>query len=465
MDNFFLQDIINSTKGEFLSGDPHSPVNNISVDTRSLVKGDHYLALKGRNFDGNDFIKQAIEKKAGGVIISLKVINLDASIPAFPSFPSIIKVKDTLKALGDIAAAYRRKFKIPVVAVTGSNGKTTTKEMLASILNLAGETLSNKGNLNNQVGLPLTLFKLASKYSYAVVELGTSWPGEISRLSDIAAPDIGVITNIGLTHLENFKDADGVFEEKKALIEKLPADGTAILNIDDPYLSGFDPKRECVTFGLSEKAMVRARNIRLWPDLPSFEADIAGTHVHVRLPVYGRFNIYNALAASAAAMKLGINAELIVKGLENFSAPGWRMERHLLVSGAVLINDSYNANPSSMREVIESIVQSFQDREKILVLGDMLELGADSASEHKKLGEFVGAQPVSRVIFYGEQMKHAFDAVKDSDAEARHFLKKEEVLMEIRKHLNSDSVVLFKGSRGMEMEQVVESVISREEVM
>lgn len=448
-----------------MSGDPHAVVKNISIDTRTLMRDDYFLALKGKNFDGHDFIKLAIEKKVRGLIISLKVLNLDSSIPAFPTFPSIIKVKDTLKALGDISGAYRRKWKIPLVAITGSNGKTTTKEMLCSIMGLAGATLCSKGNLNNQVGVPLTLLNLGSKYNYAVIELGTSWPGEISRLSDIASPDIGIITNIGLTHLENFKGLEGVFEEKKVLIEKLPPGGTAIINADDPYLSRLNPAVECITFGFSEKAMIRAKNIRMWPDLPSFETDIGGEHLHVRLPVYGRFNIYNALAAAAAASRLGVKPELIVKGIENYSRPKWRMEKHQLVSGAVIINDSYNANPTSMRESIESIVQSFQDKEKIVVLGDMLELGEDSAAEHMKLGQFIGAQPLSRIILYGEQMKHAFEALKGTEAEAKHFLKKDEMAFEIRKHLNSDSVVLFKGSRGMELEEVVDSIVSKEEAM
>ena len=465
MEKFFLNDIINSTKGEFLSGDPHAAVSNISIDTRTLAKGDYFLALQGKNYDGNNFIKQAIDKKAGGLIMSLDVIDLDSSIPAFPTFPSIIKVVDTLKALGDIAGAYRRKWKIPVVAITGSNGKTTTKEMLYSILSLANDTLSNKGNLNNQIGVPLTLLNLSSKHSYAVIELGTSWPGEIERLSDITAPDIGIITNIGATHLENFKNMDGVFEEKRKLIEKLPIGGTAILNIDDPYLAEYDAKRECITFGLSEKAMIRAKNIRLWPDLPSFEADIGGTHVHVRLPVHGKFNIYNALAASAAAVKLGISTDLIIKGLESYSGPKWRMEKHRLVSGAILINDSYNANPTSMRESIESVVQSFQDKEKVLVLGDMLELGENSALAHKELGNFVSALPVSRTILYGEQMSHTFAVLKETGAAVKYFDKKDEMIIEIRKHINSDSVILFKGSRGMGLEEVVQSIIAKEEVL
>jgi UDP-N-acetylmuramoyl-tripeptide--D-alanyl-D-alanine ligase len=427
------------------------------------LKGEYFIALSGKNFDGHDYIKQAIEKKAGGIIVSSKILNLDNSIPAFPTFPSIVRVNDTLQALGDIAGAYRRKWAVPLVAITGTNGKTTTKEMLSSILNNSGTAMCNKGNMNNQVGVPVTLLNLGSKYSFAVIELGTSWPGEIARLSQITAPDIGIITNIGLGHLENFKDLNGVFEEKITLINSLPSSGTAIINADDPYLEKLKPSVECLTFGFSEKADVRAANIRLWPDLPSFETDISGEHVHIRLPLYGKFNIYNALAACAAAVKLGIKAQDIVKGLETFSLPKWRMEKHQLLSGALVINDAYNANPSSMRESIESIVESFQDKEKVVVLGDMLELGENSSSEHKELGEFISAKPLSRVIFFGEQMKNAFAAVKDSGAEAKHFMKKDELVLEIRRHMNSDSVILFKASRGIGFEEVVGSIISREE--
>jgi len=465
MEKYYLSELINATKGEFMSGDPHAPVINISTDSRTVCRGDYFIALTGKNYDGHNYIKQAIEKRAGGIIISSEVENLDSSIPAFPNFPSIVRVKDTLQAFGDIAGSYRRKWPMPLVAITGTNGKTTTKEMLYSILSTTGATLCNKGNMNNQVGVPVTLLSLGSKHSYAVIELGTSWPGEIARLSNITAPDIGIITNIGAGHLENFKDLDGVFAEKRALVDSLSSNGTAILNADDPYLQRLTPAAELITFGLSEKATIRATNVRLWPDLPSFETNIAGEHVHIRLPIYGKFNIYNALAAIAAAVKLGIEVKDIVKGLEKFSLPKWRMEKHQLLSGALVINDAYNANPSSMRESIDSVVESFQDKEKIVVLGDMLELGENSKLEHKKLGEFLSAKPLTRVLLFGEQMESAYNALKDSGTEARHFDKKEELVLEIRRHINSDSVILFKASRGMGFEEVVDSIISREEVI
>ena len=444
-----------------MSGDPHSPVRNISIDTRTLVKGDHYIALNGKNYKGYDFINQAVEKKCAGIIVSCDVLTLDSSIPSFPTFPSIVRVPDTLKALGDIAGAYRRKFKIPVVAITGSNGKTTTKEMLASILNMEGTTLSNAGNFNNQIGVPLTLLNLGLHHSSAVIEMGTSWPGEIPRLTEIVSPDIGIITNIGRTHLENFKDEQGVYDEKISLIEKTLKAGSAVINIDDPFLQKFKSDKECLTFGLSDKAAVRARNIRLWPDLPSFEVELAGKNIRVRLPVYGRFNIYNALAAAAAALKLGVSPETIARGLEKFKGPKWRMERHQLLSGAIIINDAYNANPSSMKGSIESLVESFPDRDKILVLGDMLELGETAVEQHKALGSFIRLQPVSKVILYGELTKYTLEGLGSS--EARHFTRKEDVIIELKKHINSDCVVLFKASRGIRLEEICDAVLAFEQ--
>jgi UDP-N-acetylmuramoyl-tripeptide--D-alanyl-D-alanine ligase len=247
------------------------------------------------------------------------------------------------------------------------------------------------------------------------------------------------------------------------LIESLPLGGTAVLNADDPFLNGIKSGKEQITFGLAENADVRAKNVRLWPDLPSFELQLAGDNIHVRLPVYGKFNIYNALAAAAAAHKLGIKPEMIARGIEQFTGPKWRMEKTQLISGAIAINDAYNANPSSMKESIENLVQSFPDREKILVLGDMLELGEEAEKQHQELGRFISAQPVSRVMLFGSLMEKTYEELKNTDA--RYFHKKEELAIEVKKHLNSDCVVLFKASRGMKFEEIVESVLLNEEMI
>jgi UDP-N-acetylmuramoyl-tripeptide--D-alanyl-D-alanine ligase len=456
MENFNLKELIAATGGEFLLGDPHRAVTRVTTDTRALHRGDFYFAITGRNFDGHDFLKQAIEKGAGGLVVSRNDVDMGAP---FPVFPAIVKVKDTFTALGDLAAAYRRKWCVPVVGITGSNGKTTTKEMLASILRQEGKTLATEGNFNNQIGLPLTVLNLAAVHEYAVIEMGSSWPGEIQRLAQIAAPCIGIITNIGCTHLENFKNQEGVFREKQELFSSLPEDGCAVLNRDDPFLNTLSDKlkTEQVTYGLGPDADIHASDIRLWPEFPTFKLHIEGKTFEVKLPVYGKFNIYNALAAAAAAWKLGIDGDFIRNGLEAFTSAKMRMEKHTLMSGATLINDAYNANPSSVRESVEGLVQAYPDREKTVVLGDMLELGADTAKLHRELGEFLALQPLSRIYLYGPLMENAANVLKN--ASVRYFTKREELEIDLRKSLPDGSVSLFKASRGMRLEEVINNLL------
>lgn len=455
MENFTLQELIRACGGEFLLGDPHARISRISIDTRTLRRGDYYVALTGGTFDGHDFLKQAVEKKAGGLIVNRH--NVDLGNP-FPSFPAVVKVPDTMLALGDIARAYRRKWDMPLIGITGSNGKTTTKEMLASILSQTGTTLATSGNFNNQIGLPLTLFELAAKHRWAVVEMGTSWPGEIARLADIAAPTAGIITNIGSAHLENFKNRDGVFAEKKKLFEALPPNGVAAVNADDPYLSTLAGSAlpGVVTYGFSANALVRAVDIELWPDLPHFILLLGSESLHIRLPVHGKFNIMNALAAAACAWKMGIDPDQIKAGLESFSPPKMRMEMRTLASGARVINDAYNANPSSVREAVAGLVQSFPDSDKIVVLGDMLELGDGAANEHARLGEYLANQAVGKIFLFGPLMKNTYAALPQGAAQ--HFNSKDELTDALRRAATPRSVILVKASRGTRLEEVVEQL-------
>lgn len=456
MENYTLHELVNAVQGEFLSGNPHALIKDLSTDGRALRKGDYFIALTGKKFDGHDYLKQAVEKGAAGIIVSRH--DIDMGNP-FPDFPAIVRVPDTLKALGDIAHSYRMKFNLPLIGLTGSNGKTTTKEMLASILRLHGPTLSTTGNLNNQIGLPLTLLKLSSEHRYAVIEMGTSWPGEIQRLAGIASPSIGIVTNIGLAHLENFKSQEGVLEEKTSLFRALPDDGCAIVNVDDPFLRRFlaSLEKPAVTYGLAGDAQVQAKNINLWPEYPSFDLCIGTQSTRVTLPVYGKFNIYNALAAAAAAWRLGIDMEDIRKGLEGFPAPKMRMEVHRLVSGVTVINDAYNANPTSVRESVQSMVNTFSDREKIVVLGDMLELGVQAEAEHFKLGEFLASQPLNRIYLYGPLMAKALQAIHHPSA--KHFTRKEALEEDLKQSLPQGAVVLFKASRGMALEEVANKLV------
>lgn len=332
--------------------------------------------------------------------------------------------------------------------------------MLASILSKKGATLKNAGNYNNQIGLPLTLFNLSSKYLYSVLELGTSCFGEIKRLSEIAAPKVGVITNIGLAHLEGFKDLDGVLTEKKNLLESLPNDGWSVINKDDQYLSGLDKtlKTNIMFFGLNKPANVYATNLKLWPGHPKFDLHINDNSIAIELPVFGKFNIYNALAAAAAATVLGAEIELIKDGLENYSIPKMRMNVKDMVSGVTIVNDAYNANPSSMRESIDSLVQSFPDRDKIVVLGDMLELGQEAKMEHHSLGEFLTHKPLNSILLYGPLMENAFLAIDTNNV--KYFKEKDELTQELKKHVLSQDVIFFKASRGMKFEEIISQVFS-----
>lgn len=457
MENLSLYELVDAVKGEFLLGDPHFPVSSVSIDTRTLSKHDFYFAIKGKNYDGHEFLKPAIEKGVKGLVVSRT--DVDFGKP-FPYIPAIVKVNDTVKALGDLASYYRKRFNTNVVGITGSNGKTTVKEMLSSILEKKGPTLKNAGNFNNQLGLPLTLLKITSQHSYAVIEMGTSFFGEIKRLGEITSPKVGIITNIGLAHLENFKDLDGVLTEKRALFDSLSSDGWAVVNKDDQYLSAIDTslKSNIITFSIDKGTNVHAKNLKLWPGNPKFDLHIYGKSINVELPVLGKFNVYNALAAAAGAAALGVEIELIKEGLEQYTPPSMRMNIKNMLSGITVINDAYNSNPSSMRESINSVIQSFPDRNKVIVLGDMLELGQKAKMEHNVLGEFLSTQPLSQILLYGPLMENTFLSVDSKNA--KYFKDKEDLVEELKKYTASNSVIFFKGSRGMKLEEIINKVFT-----
>ena len=455
MENMTVKDLLAATGGKLLSGMPSEPLGNISIDSRTLEQGDFFFALKGKNFNGHNYLHEAATKGAAGMVVSESGDRADERNKA----RAVILVKDTTLALGDLAAYYRKKWAIPLIAITGSNGKTTTKQMLASILGLKGKTLSNHGNFNNQIGLPLSLLKLTGEHKYAVMELGTSLPGEIGRLGAISQPDIGVITNIGYSHLEGLKDRDGVFKEKKTLFNNLKKGGCAVFNGDDQYLKtlGSELKVEKLTFGMDRKNDVSADKVQPVAGGVAFSLFMAGRTIPVKLPVYGAFNVYNAMAAASAAKKLGIELEVIKKGLETFSAVKMRMEPFRLASGALLINDAYNSNPSSVKESVKSFVEAFPAKTKIAVLGDMLELGERSAEFHKELGRFLAGQPLNKIFLVGPLMKNAFSAL--SGGIAVYFENKDGLAEQLKQELTKDSAVLFKGSRGMALEDLIKKLL------
>jgi len=453
MESFYLKDLVKAVNGKFLIGDLKAPITSISIDSRTVKKGEVFFALKGANFNGHDFIVSAIEKGASIIVYS------DENA-VFPNnsihFPALIKVEDTLEALGALAKAYRAKFNnIKVFAITGSNGKTTTKEMLASILNVRGKTLSNKGNFNNRIGLPLSVFNLSSEYKNAVFELGTSIKGEIAALADIVRPDAAVITNIGYSHLETFINPDGVFEEKKVLFDFVNDNGFIVLNIDDERLKTLEGKiqKKVITVSTQSSAEVYADSISVHEDIQRFYLHHGQDRIFVNIPAKGRFNISNALSAAACAIGAGCNLEEIQKGLENVKLPAMRMDSVVLDSGETLVNDAYNANPSSVRNSISAICESYPKKEVTLVLGDMLELGDKSADYHREIGEFLNTKKLNAVYLIGDMSSEIQKtSVKNK---TYHFKDPDELATALNKHARGEkSVFLFKGSRGMKLETI-----------
>lgn len=463
MENFYLIDLINAVNGSFIIGNPHLPIKEIGIDTRTVKQGNLFFAIKGKSLDGHDYIKEAIEKKVSAIVYSRDNIDFKH---LYPSLPSLVKVDDTSIALEKLAAAYRRRFKLlKPVAITGSNGKTTTKEMLSSILSQRGKTLSNKGNFNNRIGVPLTVFNLTSDTEYAVFELGTSEFGEIKALTDITMPYCGIITNIGSSHLEYFKTPQNVLKEKATLIDGIDDNGFIVINNDNSYLKSFSSQitKKIITFGLYTGADVYAKNIKLWLDKPVFDMYMDSQHDTIELPIKGKFNILNALAAAAAAYGLGFSFEEIKKGLAQCKPPKMRMQSYVLKNGATIVNDAYNANPSSMKESITSLAQSFPNKEVILVLGDMLELGEKSAQYHAEIGNFINKLPyVKSVYMFGNEVSALKAELTNKNS--KYFMSKTILYEELMQDLNENSLVFIKASRGMKLDLIYDEIIGSDKL-
>ncbi|MDO8350286.1 MAG: UDP-N-acetylmuramoyl-tripeptide--D-alanyl-D-alanine ligase [Gallionella sp.] len=444
-----------------IAADQDGQFGAVSTDTRKLQAGDLYIALRGEHFDGADFVAQAA---ASGAVAAL--INKDSfeklTSPLNPAFP-IMLVGDTRIALGQLAAHWRNQFDIPLVAITGSNGKTTVKEMLAAILRAAAGSddavLATQGNLNNDIGMPLTLLKLNAQHRYAVIEMGMNHPGEIDYLTRIARPQVALINNASGAHLEGMGSVEAVAHAKGEIFAGLQHEGSAIINADDAYAPlwrSLASVHSLLEFGLNSEADVsgvwhpRATGLRLIAQTPSgdFTAD---------LQVPGEHNARNALAATAAAIALNLSLESIVAGLENFSGVAGRLQRKAARQGAVVIDDTYNANPASLQAAIAVLAQAAGRR--VLVLGDMGELGENAASFHAGIGITAREAGIERLYALGELSRNA---VREFGSEAQHFNCVEDLQNALEKELHAGTSVLVKGSRFMKMERVVKYLVSGE---
>ncbi|GFO59744.1 UDP-N-acetylmuramoyl-tripeptide--D-alanyl-D-alanine ligase [Geomonas silvestris] len=453
---FTLEELAQATGGTTL-GAAGASATGVSTDSRSVSGGQLFVALRGERFDGHDFICAAAER---GVTLFL----VDSAWQAAHELPagcSAVVVPDTLKALGDLAAWHRRRFKIKVVGITGSNGKTTTKEMLARILTQTGPGLKTEGNLNNLIGLPLTLLRLTGKERWAVLEMGMSAFGEIDRLAEIAAPDLGIITNAFPAHLETLGSVEGVAKAKGELFLRLKDGAYAIYNVDDPLISKCPTHADVnrLTFGLRGAEVSSASIKSLGKKGESFTLRLPNEEFPVELAAYGRHNIYNALAAAAAAYALGIPGEVIKQGLEDFTPydKRFQLEEH---AGVVLVDDSYNANPASMNAALTTLKEICDAGRAVAVLGDMLELGLGTEEAHRELGKQAAAN-VERLYLLGDLATLVAAGALEAGMTSDQVLvaqSHEEIARDLLAWLQPGDCVMVKGSRGMRMERVAQAV-------
>jgi len=434
-------------------------IKGISIDSRNIKEGELFVALKGERFDGHDFVPEAIKKGAWGALVERAA--LKDNIASLGELKNILLVEDTLSALQEMSHLHRKKFSIPVIGVTGSNGKTTTKEMLACILHRMGPVLKNEGNLNNHIGVPLTLMKITSVHRAAVVEMGMSAAGEIATLARLVTPTVGVITNIGPAHLAFFDGMEKIADAKGELLDNLRSDATAVLNADDDYFMRLRSKfhGSIITFGIENAADVRASKIEQGRDYTDFTITAYGAVTNVRTRVVGTHNVYNALAASAAAIAVGIPLDAVKHGLDDFAPVAMRSEVRE-IDGRTVLADYYNANPASMDAAITTAVSLATGRKSIVVLGDMLELGNAAVDAHQAIGQAAVRRGVDFVITFGTLAKQIGEgAIKEGMSRDRVFeaLTHAEAALLIKRLSRPGDVILIKGSRGMKMEKILEA--------
>jgi UDP-N-acetylmuramoyl-tripeptide--D-alanyl-D-alanine ligase len=433
-------------------------IKGVSIDSRTIRTGELFVAIRGDRFDGHDFVPDAIQKGAWGAVVER--VALETRYAAMSGLRNVIPVEDTLLSLQEMSMMHRRKFSIPVIAVTGSNGKTTTKEMLAAVLSQRGPVLKTEGNLNNHIGVPLTLFKLTTEHRAAIIEMGMSGLGEIGVLTRLALPSIGIITNIGPAHLQFLGSTDVVAQAKGELLEGMSSDGTAVLNADDRY---FDALRarfsgRTVSFGIERPADIRATNIEQQRDLTDFHLHARGRSVVVRLRAVGLHNVANALAATAAALALDLPLETVKFGLEAFRPASLRTEVRE-VQGRIVLVDCYNANPASMLAALQALSALAGGRRTVAVLGDMLELGDASDAAHREVGAAVARTGAGLLIAVGPLARRIAEGARDAGMMTDRVLTAESTdraAALIRDRSRPGDVVLVKGSRAMKMETILE---------
>lgn len=448
---FDLERVARITGGVFSGKKTNSVLSGISTDSRNMEPGALFIPLRGERFDGHDYLSQAVRNGAAACLSEEVIEGL--SVP-------VVRVENTLQALGDLAAAYRLQLNGPLVAITGSAGKTTTKEMLAAILEQVGPGLKTAGNFNNLIGLPLTIFRLQPEHQWAVLEMGTSSLGEIERLTAIAQPTVGVITNIGQAHLETLHGLDGVSRAKGELYAGMQG-GSAIINQDDSRVARLPVANGVyrLTYGLAKEALVRAENIVATGEKLSFDLLFEEQRQEIEMAVAGQHNVSNALAAAAAALVLKVSLVKIAAGLKSFTPIQGRMNLFPLPCGGLLLDDSYNANPLSTLAALDALAEMKGQGRRVAVLGDMLELGDGSAQMHEEVGGkagevvdlLIGVGAFAQAVCRGAASKLKSEQLvqlPDADAAISYLLEQQ----------RPGDRILVKGSRGVKLDRLADAL-------
>jgi UDP-N-acetylmuramoyl-tripeptide--D-alanyl-D-alanine ligase len=452
MANLTIEEIIEATGGELLS-DTYATFSGISIDSRTISDNEMFFAIRGEKFDGHNFLDNALSKASGAVV--------DNRPEKLPEGKVIVCVEDTLKSLQDLAHFIRMRCNIPVIAITGSNGKTTVKEMIHIILSKRFRTLKNEGNLNNHIGLPLSLIKLQPEDEMIVLEMGMNHSGEIRRLCEISVPSHGVITNVGTAHIGELGSYKALRAAKLEILGEL---GVAVVNADDDKLmqgireASF--KGQTITFGIENESHVRARDVRATENGSDFALELgnAGSTL-ITLNVHGLFNVYNALAAAAISFSLGVTIDEIKTALNGYSAFPMRFEV-TKEKGITVINDSYNANPTSMEESIKELVRMGSRGRVVAALGDMMELRDFSEEAHREIGKIISRTDVDVFVAVGEMMSWAAEETMKAGKTSGvfSFRDADEAGKEIMNILKQGDTLLIKGSRSIAMEKIIRSI-------
>ena len=461
MKNLTVKDILNVTNGQLIVGNEQLECVNFSKDTRKIEKGDIYIGIKGETFDGSKFWRQALEKGAQVVIVE----NVDFTNQEKEEFKdrTIVKVEDTLESLYKIAQYKRSLYNIPVIAITGSVGKTSTKDIVASVVEQKYKTLKTIGNNNNNIGLPFTILRMKDEEAM-VLEMGMNHLGEISLLTSIAKPTICIITNIGTSHIGNLGSRENILKAKLEILEGCE-NPTIIINNDNDLLHKWyqknEPRTAIKTYGIKEKSDLNAENIVLEESSSQFTCDLSNERLKITVPVGGEHFILNSLCAVTVGKVLEIENEKIIKGIESFELTKKRMDITNLGNGTKIINDAYNASYESMSASLKSLSE-FKDNRKIAVLGDMFELGDFSKELHEKVGEEVSKNNIDILICSGENAKYIYEKAKEKmDIQNVYYTKyKDEIISILEKINRPGDVILLKASNGMKFYDLAERMIN-----